>query len=49
MSPHIAMVLRIVISLVIVPVSYLMLHQEVYLIKMYHVGENCNEQRKLDF
>ena len=49
MSPHLAMALKIVIRLVTIPVSYLILHQEFYLIKMYHVGANCNEQTKLDF
>ena len=49
MSPHLAMALKIVIRLVTVSVSYLILHQEFYLIKIYHVGANFNVLRKLDF
>ena len=49
MSPHLAMALKIVIRLVTVSVSYLILHQEFYLIKIYYVGANCNVLRKLDF
>ena len=48
MSPHLAMALQIVIRLVTVSVSYLTLHQEFYLIEIYHVGANCNVLRKLD-
>ena len=49
MSPHLAMTLKIVIRLVTVSISYQILHQEFYLIKIYHVGANCNVLRKLDF
>ena len=49
MSPHLAMALKIVICLVTVSVSYLILNQEFYLNKIYHVGANCNVLRKLDF
>ena len=49
MSPHLAMTLKTVIRLVTVSVSYLILHQEFYLIKIYHAGANCNVLRKLDF
>ena len=49
MSPHLAMALKIVIRLVTVSVSYLIFHQEFYLIKTYHVGANFNVLRKLDF
>ena len=47
MSPHLAMALKIVIRLV--SVSYLIFHQEFYLIKIYHVGANFDVLRKLDF
>ena len=49
MSPHLAMALIIVIHFVTVSVSYLILHQEFYLIKIYHAGANFNLLRKLDF
>ena len=49
MSPHLAMALKIVIRLVTVSVSYLILHQEFYLIKIYHVREKFNALRKLGF
>ena len=50
MSPHyLAMTLKIVIRLVTVSVSYLILHQQFYLIKIYNVGANSNVLRKLDF
>ena len=49
MSPHLAMALKIVIRLVTPSVSYLLFHQEFYLIKTYHVGANFNVLRKLDF
>ena len=49
MSPHLAMALKIVIRLVTVSVSYLILHQEFYLIKIYHTGANFTLLRKLDF
>ena len=37
MPPHLAMTLKVVIRLVTVSVSYLILRQEFYLIKIYHV------------
>ena len=37
MSLHLTMALKIVIRLVTVSVSYLILHQEFHLIKIYHV------------
>ena len=49
MSRHLAMALKIVIRLVTVSVSYLILHQKFYLIKIYHAGVNFNVLRKLDF
>ena len=49
MSPCLAMALKIVIRLATVSVSYLILHQVFYLIKIYHVGANLNMLRKLDF
>ena len=48
MSPHLAMTLKTVIRLVTVSVSYLILHQEFYLIKIYRAGANNNVLRKLD-
>ena len=47
MSPHLSMTLKIVIRLVTVSVSYLILHQEFYLIKIYHVGVNFNVLTRL--
>ena len=48
MSPHLAMTLNIVIRLVTVSVSYLVLHQGFYLIKIYRARANCDVLRKLD-
>ena len=49
MFPHLVMALKIVLRLVTVSVSYLILHQEFYLIKIYHVGAKFNMLRKSDF
>ena len=48
-SPHLAMALKIVIRLVTVSARHLILHEEFYLIKIYHAGANFNVLRKLDF
>ena len=47
MSPHLAMTLKIVIRLVTVSVSYIILYQEFYLIKIYHIGVNFNVLTRL--
>ena len=38
-SPHLAMALKTVIRLVTVSVNHLILHQDFYLIKIYHLKE----------
>ena len=48
MSPHLAMALKIVIRLVTLSVSYLIFHQEFYLIKIYHIRSKFNVLGKLD-
>ena len=48
MSPYLAITLKTVIRLVTVSVSYLIFHQEFYLIKIYHIRSKFNVLGKLD-